>query len=265
MDKILENKWQRLLSLLSSYPSAIVAYSGGVDSGLLAYAVHLTLEKRMLAVTVESGLDAPEQITLARQFAAQSGIPFRLLSFPALQNEQIVRNSPERCYFCKIAILTALHKLAAQEGYAVVLEGQNADDLCAYRPGKKAVLETKTLSPLAEQQFSKREIRQIAHHFNLSIGELPSSPCLATRIPYGKSITTEALRQIEEGESFLKRKGFSMIRVRHYDDTARIEVAPHELTQFISLREEVLDVFKKLGFRFVTLDIDGYRCGSMDG
>ncbi len=264
LEQPLADKWQRLLNQIGEYSSAIVAYSGGVDSSLLAYAAHLVLGENMLAVTADSGFDSQAQFIQAEAFAVQHGIPWKKLSIPLLTNETILSNPPERCYFCKLTILTALHDYARKNNFAVVLEGQNADDLLVYRPGRRAVQETGTYSPLLEQQLTKAEIRQIARALGLAVWEAESSPCLATRIPYYTPITQKILRQIEEAEVYLKSKGFTHVRVRYHQQLARIEVAPQEINALTAARLDILQKFHELGFQYITVDLEGYRSGNMD-
>lgn len=264
LEQPLADKWQRLLNQIGEYSSAIVAFSGGVDSSLLAYTAHLVLGEKMLAVTVDSGFDSQTQFTQAEAFTLQYGIPWKKLSIPLFNNEKIISNPPERCYYCKLTILTALRDYARQNHFAVVLEGQNADDLLVHRPGRRAVQETETYSPLLEQQLTKTEIRQIARTLGLAVWEAESSPCLATRVPYYTPITQKVLRQIEEAEVYLKGKGFTHVRVRYHQQLARIEVAPQEIDALTDARFDIVQKFHELGFQYITVDLEGYRSGSMD-
>lgn len=258
------DKWSALTATLSGYGSAVVAYSGGVDSGLLAYAAYQALGERMLAVTVSSELDIPGPTQRAQAFAAEVGFPHTTLTLPVLDNPDIVRNPPDRCYFCKRSILQLLHGYAADHGYAVVVEGQNADDAGDYRPGRHAVLETGTHSPLLESGLAKADIRALAQALGLSIWDLPSSPCLATRIPYGEPLTAPALSRIAAAEAFLHELGAKVVRVRAHGDLARVEVAEDDLPQVLTHHCLVVTRLRELGFRYVTLDLAGYRQGSMD-
>ncbi len=260
----LPDKWSALLATLTGYGSAVVAYSGGVDSGLLAYAAWLALGERMIAVTVSSPLEIPGQARQAQTFAAEAGFPHTTLSLDVLENPDVARNPPERCYFCKRSILRLLHGYAAAHGYAVVVEGQNVDDNADYRPGRRAVQETGTRSPLLECGLTKADIRALAGALGLSIWNLPSSPCLATRIPYGEPLTASALSRVAAAEEFLHELGIEVVRVRAHGDLARVEVGEADVAPVLAARETVVARLRELGFRYVTLDLAGYRQGSMN-
>ena len=264
MDKILENKWQQLLNYLSKFPSVLVAYSGGVDSSLLAYAAFKALNHKMLAVTVNSGLETKEQLQQAKDVAEKIGFPHKVISLPYNNNEEIINNSPLRCYYCKKSILMSLLNVAKEIKAAAVIEGNNIDDLQTYRPGRQAIEETNTLSPFVELHFTKPQIRELAEIFNLPMANFPSSPCLATRIPYGTKISNDILKQVEAAESFLRNLGHSHFRVRHHGDTARIETSPEDFNRIIQQKEEIVKAFKSMGYHYITLDLEGYRSGSMD-
>jgi len=257
-------KWRRLIQILQSYPAAVTAYSGGVDSGFLAYAVYLVQGNRMVAITVDSGLDAPEQGAFALRFAREIGFPHEKLALNAFDIPELSGNPPDRCYFCKRAILNLLWEYARQYGYSIVLEGQNVDDESDYRPGRRAVRESGTRSPLAESGLRKTEIRPLARALGLHIWDRPSSPCLATRFPYGAAITQKGLEQVAAGEAYLAQLGFAASRVRYYHEMARIEVLPSQIEELIAAREQVAAFFRSLGFNHVAVDLAGYRQGSMN-
>ncbi len=260
----LRHKWDALINELAVYPSAVVAYSGGVDSGFLAYTAAQVLGKRMVAVTIASTVEAPEAIKAATSFAAMHGIQHDTISYDPLKDPDFRSNPAGRCYFCKTQILSELWNYARQHNYHVVMEGQNADDQDDYRPGSKAVKETGTLSPLAHCALTKAEIRQLAKALDLSIWDKPSSPCLATRIPYGTAITEQILSQIAQAEHYFHQKGFKTVRVRYHQDLARVEVEPGQMQMLLDLREEVVSYLKQIGFTYVALDLLGYRLGSMN-
>ena len=260
----LQIKWDRLAAQLAAFPSIVVAYSGGVDSSLLAYAAAQVLGKRMVAVTVTSPIEAAETLQKAADFAAAQGIPYDTIPFDPLQDPAFAANLPERCYICKTHILALMAQYAAQHRYQVVVEGQNADDEMDYRPGRKAVTESGAFSPLAEAGLTKAEIRRLAQALALPVWDQPSSPCLATRIPYGTPLTAVALEQIARAEDYLHQKGFKVVRVRHHGSLARIETGPEQMQAALELRAEIMAYFRQIGFNYVALDLQGYRLGSMN-
>lgn len=260
----LKSRWEALLDYFRKLESVVVAFSGGVDSGLLCAAAYRALGERMLAVTVRSPVEALDDVESARGLAEQVGFPLRILEYDDLSNPEFVSNPSDRCYVCKLARFRQLGQLAAVEGFAALVEGSNADDLLDYRPGLKAVAETGTVSPLQELGFNKNEIRTLARAFGLSVWDRPSAPCLATRFPYGSSITHEGLRQVAQGERHLHERGFRVVRVRHHGAMARLEVAPGEIERLVAMREEVTAYFKSMGFTYVSVDLNGYRLGSLN-
>lgn len=261
---LLQEKWLALQSILTRLGPAVVAYSGGVDSGFLAFAAYQSLGKEMLAVTMQSDLDPPEQLAAARHFAGEAGFPHRILSFHALDYPAIRLNPSDRCYHCKRAILTRLHELCEAEGFTIVIEGQNLDDESDYRPGRRAVRETGTRSPLVEAGLTKNEIRQLAKAFGLSLWDKPASPCLATRFPYGEALTTEGLLRVSQAEAFLRSLGLSILRVRSREGLAVIEVLPQDFAVIAENHAAISGAFQRFGFKSVSLDLLGYRQGSLN-
>ena len=260
----LQPRWQALLDRCRELGSVVVAFSGGVDSGLLCAAAWQAIGDRMLAVTVRSPLESEGDVASAQALAAAVGFPLRVLDFDDLANPEFVANTPERCYVCKLARFRALRDLAGAEGFAAVIEGSNRDDLDDYRPGRRAVAETGAISPLVDLGFGKPEIRTLARALGLSVWDRPSAPCLATRFPYGSPVTGAGLRQIADGERYLHDLGFAFVRVRHHGQMARIEVAPDEIERLAALRVEVAAAFRSLGFAYAAADLAGYRTGSMN-
>jgi uncharacterized protein len=257
-------KWQRLTEYLSGLGSAVVAYSGGVDSTFLAYVAHLVLGEKSCAVFVQTEAETGTQNHLAERWARQGQFSLIRLTHSSLSDPQFVANPVNRCYFCKMAILGIIRRYAEENGFAALLEGQNQDDQTDYRPGRQAVKETGALSPLAKVGLTKAEIRVLARALGLPVWNQPSSPCLASRFPYGNSITRAGLQQVEQGEAYLHKLGFDDVRVRIHQDLARIEVTPDQIQKLISQGSDVVSYFKTLGFLYVTVDLQGYRRGSLN-
>lgn len=264
LDPALRAKSQRLFELLSEMGSLVVAYSGGVDSSLVCALGHYALGDRLLAVTVRSPVETPEDSAGAAALARQTGFAQRIVDFDDLANPAFVSNPPDRCYHCKLARFRAIQAIAAQVGAAWVAEGSNADDAHDYRPGARAVAELGIRSPLAEVGMTKAEIRALSKALGLAVWDKPSAPCLATRFPYGSPVTYAGLNQVARGEAFLREAGFRPVRVRHFGQTARLEVGPQAIADLAARREEVLAHFQSLGFTYVVVDLAGYRSGSMN-
>jgi uncharacterized protein len=260
----LQPRWEALLDQFREMDSAVVAFSGGVDSGLLCAAAWRALGERMLAVTIRSPIESEGDVASAQALAAQVGFPLRVLDYDDLANPEFVANPPDRCYVCKLARFRLLRELAQAEGFSALVEGSNADDLTDYRPGSLAVRETGGVSPLVGLGFGKSEIRALARALGLGIWDRPSAPCLATRFPYGSTVTREGLAQVAAGERYLHDLGFRTVRVRRHDQVARIEVATEDIERLASLHRPVSDYFRSLGLQYVTVDLMGYRRGSLN-
>ncbi len=264
IEPAVQEKWQRLLNRLAGLGSAVVAFSGGVDSSFLAVAAHRALAPRMLAVTIRSQVETLGLMETAAALAAQFGFPHQFVDYDKLQDAAYVENTPDRCYECKSSDLGIISQIAEKAGFAHVLLGANADDLGDYRPGLRAAAELQVLSPLAEVGLTKKEIRQLSRALGLKNWNFPSSPCLASRIPYGTPVTLEKLEQIALGEAYLHALNFEIVRVRNTGPTAKIEVLPQEIERLVQLRELVTGYFRQIGFKYVTIDLAGYRSGSLN-
>ncbi len=264
LEPALEEKWQALVGNLNSLGSAVVAFSGGVDSSLLAVVAHLVLAPRMLAVTIRSQVETVGLMETASALAQQFGFPHQFVDLDKLEDQAYTANSPNRCYVCKSTDLTIITEIAQKAGFQHVFLGTNADDLSEFRPGLRAAAELSVLSPLAEAHLNKREIRSLARQLGLGNWNHPSSPCLASRIPYGIPVTYEKLEQVAQGEAYLHALNFEIVRVRNTGPTAKIEVLPGEIVRLIQMRELVAGYFKQIGFKYVTVDLEGYRTGSLN-
>jgi pyridinium-3,5-biscarboxylic acid mononucleotide sulfurtransferase len=267
MAEDIAGKSAKLKEILEQMESVAVAFSGGVDSTLLLRVARETLGERVLAVTADSETTPRHEMEEARRLASEFNVKHLVIQSDELKNAEYVRNTPEKCYLCKKSRFAAIAAIAKSFGLAWVADGSNVDDQGDFRPGMKAVLELGVRSPLLEAGFSKADIRALSKSLGLSTWDKPPYACLATRIPYGSPITAEKLRQIDAGEDYIRAMSISrQVRVRHYGDTARIELAPEDITRLleIEMRRRVTAFFKNLGFKFVTLDLEGYRMGSLN-
>jgi uncharacterized protein len=258
-------KLDRLSQILKDMESAVLAYSGGVDSTFLLKAVQLCGIKS-LAVIAVSDIFPRKDILAAQEMAKQLGLEHRLIETDELALNQFAENTPERCFLCKDSLFRTLKDVANAEGYRFVMDGSNSDDASDYRPGKQAAHKLRVRSPLVEAEFSKRDIRECSRRLGLSTWDKPSSPCLATRFPYGQKITRKALRRVAKAEDFLVSLGLRQIRVRDHDGIARIEVGEEEMDLLLTTekRKIISEALKSLGYIFVSLDLDGYRTGSLN-
>jgi len=260
-----KKRLNNLTELIKSSCSALIAFSGGVDSTLLSFLATQILGKNALIVTVNSEFFAKNELDESVSIAGEFGFNHKIIDVKILNNPDVKANSPLRCKFCKEAIITNLQKLAVEFGTENILEGSNLDDLSDYRPGFEAVKIMGVKSPFIEAGFTKQDIREASKAYGLPNWDKPAAACLASRIPYGIEILPEALMQIEESELFIKNLGFKGIRVRHHGDTARIELDKKDIAKFISKNtDETVLQLKKLGYKYVCLDLDGYRTGSLN-
>lgn len=259
-------KYHALSRLIQDLPSAVVAYSGGVDSTLLAFLCHKILGEKALAITIDSQLHPAFETSDAIQLAQKFGFNHRLLKTDELTYPNFPANPPNRCYYCKQELFKKLREIADNENTTNVLDGTTLSDAGDYRPGRQAAIELGVRSPLLEVGLSKEQVRLISKELNLPTWEKPSYTCLATRFPYGTLITPEKLTQVAQAEDFLRELGFRIIRVRHHQTLARIEVAPEEIPRLLEpeLKERITKRFQALGFVYVTADVEGYRSGSYE-
>lgn len=256
---------ESVLAALKAKGPILVAYSGGIDSSLLAaLAVRTFGKERVRCVLLDSPLVPRREVQEAREAAARLNLPLEVMAFPILRDEAFRANQPDRCYTCKKASSRLLKELARREGIDTVADGTNASDLEAYRPGLIASDEEGVCHPLAEAGAAKDDIRRIARECGYPFWNKPSAACLATRIPYGDEITEEMLARIEAAEQALQDRGFRQVRVRVHGDVARIEVPPDELEQLFRMRDVITAALREIGFAYVALDLAGYRSGSMD-
>ncbi len=260
-------KRDRLIELLRSYGSCAVAFSGGLDSTVLAKAAQLALGERAVAVTGASASLAVGELDECRRLAGQIGIRHEVIETGELSNPDYQKNDANRCYHCKTELFTRLEGVAQHMDVAVVADGSNRDDHGEHRPGLRAARDQKVRSPLAECGFTKAEIRQLAAHWEIPIWDKPATPCLSSRVAYGEQVTPERLAMIDRAERFLRGHGFQPLRVRyHKGDLARIEVAPEMLPRLVApdFRKELVAELKAAGFKYVSLDLEGFRSGSMN-
>lgn len=251
---------------LRSLPSVLVAYSGGTDSAFLAWAAHQALGDRMLAVIADSPSLARFQLADAVAFANEQHIPLEVIQTSEFDRPEYIRNDGARCFHCKDELFTVMESSAKQRGFEMVAYGVNVDDKSDFRPGQAAATAHRVIAPLLDAGLTKQDIRDLARDAGLRIWDKPASACLSSRIEYGRPVTIEALSAVERGEDALRALGFRQVRVRHHGELVRIEIAREEMERALrtDTASEFTRIFRELGFKFVTLDLEGFRSGSMN-
>ena len=264
MDTATADRYAALKEFVSSFESALIAYSGGVDSSLVAYVTAEVLGEKALAVTSGSPSLKRSDLALSQTLATRWGMPHRVIVTDEMDNPEYRANPVNRCFHCKTSLYEHLDEIARSEGFEVVFNGTNVDDLGDHRPGLMAADNFDVRSPLVETGFRKADIRVLAAHLGLDNAQKPQSACLSSRVPYGTAIDEGMLRQIERAESALLTLGFSQFRVRHHGDVARLEIVPEEFEAALGRRDAIVERVKACGYRFVALDLAGFRSGSMN-
>jgi len=259
-------KASQLQAILRQSGRLLVAYSGGIDSAYLAWAAHRELGNNMLAVIADSPSLARTQLKDALAFAQEQGIPVEVLSTSELDRPEYARNDGQRCFQCKDELFTVMEDIRASRDFETIAYGVNFDDQGDFRPGQAAARQHHVAAPLLDARLTKQEIRTLARNADLRIWDKPASACLSSRIEYGRAVTREALDVVERGEDALRALGFRQFRVRHHGDIVRIEIDRAELPRALNpaMAAQFTAIFKQLGFKFVTLDLEGFRSGSMN-
>jgi uncharacterized protein len=262
----LREKEARLLAALRSMGRILVAFSGGTDSAYLAWAAHRAVGAGALAITADSASIPASHKRDAEAFVAQFGIAHEYIETLEFSNPEYTANNPDRCFHCKDELFTRLKQVGRERGFAHIVYGVNVDDLGDYRPGQTAAAQHSVSSPLADAGLTKADIRELSRLAGLPTWDRPASACLSSRIPYGTPVTIETVKTVETGEERLKALGFRQFRVRYHGDVVRIEIAREEMAKALTIEMAALftGIFKSLGFRYVTLDLEGYRQGSLN-
>jgi len=260
----MKEKLEYLKRIIKEKDSVLIAFSGGVDSSLVAKIAYEALGKKALAVTLTSDTFSKRELERAKIIAKEIGITHEIVESSELGNTEFVRNPENRCYYCKKEETIILKRIAKENRIKYIVDGVNLSDFDEHRPGIKALDEEDIIHPLVEAKIKKSDIKAIAKFLGLSNYNMPSTTCLSSRISYGEEITTEKLKRIEEAESFILSSGFRQVRVRCLKNIARIEVEKEEMEKAIIFSEEIVRRLKEIGFKYITLDLEGYRSGSMD-
>ena len=265
MTQALSERLRELEGIVAPHDSALVAFSGGVDSSLaLAIAAQALPKDRVLAVTSNNETYLPSELDLAKDLADSLRVEHLVVNTRELDDPNYASNPTNRCYFCKSTLYSDLDALARERGYGCVVDGANADDEGDYRPGRKAAKELGVVSPLSLAGVGKEEVRELAHYLDLPSWDKPALACLSSRFPYGQEITPEKLCQVARAEEFLRERGFRQVRVRHHGEIARLEVGPEEMERAFAGREEISAELKAAGFLYVALELSGYKSGSLN-
>jgi uncharacterized protein len=261
-----KKKFTKLQKNLRQMEQVLIAYSGGVDSTLLLKAASLSRLKNILAVTADSESLPPEELSFAKDMTSSLNVRHRIIITEELKDNNYVNNPPDRCYYCKRELFNKLKEIAGKEKLSFILDGTNADDARDWRPGMRAAEETGVHSPLYDVGLGKKEIREVSRSLGLPTWNKPATPCLSSRFPYGQHITSEGLEKVNAAEKFIKKYGLKELRVRVHDDIARIEAVPDDFTLLFdkTARKEIVAYLKNLGYKYITLDLQGFRSGSLN-
>ncbi|MBN1604053.1 MAG: ATP-dependent sacrificial sulfur transferase LarE [Chitinispirillaceae bacterium] len=264
MNETLQKKTEQLETIIGQYQSALVAFSGGVDSSLLAFICKRVLGSRAILATATSSTYPQRELDEARSIGESLGLKHLFIVSEEIDLPEFFHNPHDRCYHCKKELFSKLQDLATGHGCEIVFDGNNSDDISDYRPGRKALRELGIISPLELAGMTKNDIRELSRNFNLTTTDKPAMACLSSRIPYGEQITREKLQRIESAENFLAGRGFSQFRVRSHGDLARLEFIGTEIENAFSQRDVILQELQKNGFAYVCIDLQGYRTGAMN-
>ena len=264
MDKINKLKLDKLRKVIKDSGSLVVAFSGGVDSSLIAKVAFDELGDKSIAVTIASDTLSGRELKIAKTVASEIGISHEIVKHSELENDYFVKNPVDRCYHCKKEEMDVMKEVASRKGFTKIAFGVNMSDFGEFRPGIKALREENFFEPLVEAGIGKDEIPELGAELGLSNYDLPSTTCLASRIPYGEEITKNKLERIEEGENFIHDLGVRQVRVRNYNDIARIEVDDDQIESMVKNRKKIMKKFREIGFVYISLDLEGYRSGSMN-
>jgi uncharacterized protein len=262
----LNDKFTKLKEILKQMERVVIAYSGGVDSTLLLKAASMSGLKKILAITASSESLPQEELSFAREMTLALNIEHRIIVTEELKDPNYSSNPPDRCYYCKKELFGKLKDIAVKENFPFILDGTNADDIQDWRPGRRAAATMGVRSPLLDAGLSKKDIRDISLALGLPTWNKPATPCLSSRFPYGQKITAEALERVSRAENFIKKFGITELRVRDHSKTARIEIMPEEFHVVMdkAVREEIVVFLKALGYKYITLDLQGFRSGSLN-